>query len=188
MTKPLIETTPEGTALIENAAGDGHTVVQEVGSAPADATDGGQASPQAAPDSPPDISQAEARQLVEKAHKALGVARVTVKLLQQKQLDTRAALALAIQAWSVNGDPMTSEQRQAREHRNYLASEQARKQALFDAGVRSPKMNTSHHQAIDPVTGRQGFKGNSRGAYPRTFQNRSVKDVSMFQKKPAVKA
>jgi hypothetical protein len=154
---------------------DGEAAPESVGDdAPADNSRVALASPQAyVPDA--EISQTQARQMVEQAHKRLGNARVAVQLAQQKHRDTKATLASAIEAWQRNADPMSNEQRQALEHRNYLASEQERKQRLANAGMRPTKMRTDKFPAQAMGTGGPtGAKGNTRGAYPHNFQHRTV--------------
>ncbi len=145
----------------------------EVGDAPADDGLTAVSSPQAVPDAPV-IPAPLAWAAVEKAHKRLGEARVAVITARNRVQDTKGALALAITGWQTHSDPMTQEQREARERRNYLASEQARKQALHDAGVRPTRMTTSKHPAQNMTTGAMGHKGNSRGAYPREYQHRTI--------------
>jgi len=162
-----------------------HRVTESVAEAPADDTRGNDvpSSPQAPPDAPT-ITQAQARAAVEAAHKRLGEGRVRVKIAQQKLMDTKARLALCIEAWRHNEDPLTPEQRQAREHRTYLAAELARKLADADAGKRpTNKMRTDKFPAIDPATGRVGHKGNSRGAFPSNYQHRTVGKPGEFQGK-----
>ena len=138
-------------------------ITESVAEAPADVAEGdSETSPQAPRDAPV-ISQAQARAAVEAAHKRLGAARIAVRLLQQKRIDTRARLAACIEAWRHDDDPLTPEQRQAREHRAYLASELARKQGLADAGQRPNRMLTDKFR-LDMQTGTGVYKGGSRGA------------------------
>jgi hypothetical protein len=136
-------------------------------------------------DTTPDaeITRERAQQMVEAAHKRLGAARVAVRIAQQRHTDTKGRLAAVITAWQTASDSLTSEARQQREHRNYLASELARKQALAAAGVRPNRMRTDKHPARDPMTGRVGHKGNHRGAFPSSYQHRNVNSPTSFQRK-----
>jgi hypothetical protein len=149
--------------------------LESVGDAPADDTEGLKpSSPQAVPDAPV-IPHAQARAAVEKAHKRLGEARAAVITARNKLADTKGALALAITGWQTHSDPLTPEQRRQQEVRNHLASEQARKQRLADAGQATTRMDTRKFPAQNMVTGAMGHKGNTRGAYPREYQHRTVK-------------
>ncbi len=129
------------------------------------------------------ITQTQARKAVEAAHKRLGEARVAVIIARNKHADTNAALALAITGWQRGEDPMTSEQRRMRMVREMLASEQARKQALHDAGIKGTRMRTDKFPAQNMVTGQMGHKGNSRGAYPSNYHHRTVGKPTAFQGK-----
>jgi hypothetical protein len=162
---PMIKETPDGHPL----AAPKQSVAEE---APANALRSrqGEALPQAPLRDAPVISQAQARAAVESAHKRLGEGRVRVKIAQQRLMDTKARLALCIEAWRHNEDPLTPEQRQAREHRAYLASEQERKQHLADCGVRPNKMRTDKFPAV--LNGVGGYKGGSRGAMSETQRAR----------------
>ena len=150
-----------------------HRVTESVAEAPADERLASQALPQAPRDAPV-ISQAQARAAVEAAHIRLGAARVRVRIAQQTLQDTNGKLATSIEAWRHNEDPLTPEQRQAREHRAYLASELARKQGLADIGERPNRMRTDKFM-VDMQTGGRVFKGGSRGAFPANMQNRAAK-------------
>jgi hypothetical protein len=151
----------------------------EVRSAPADTqgADAEPASPKAPPDEPPEVklSYGEARAAVERAHRRLGAARVSVLTARNKHADTKGALALAIEAWQRNADPMTPEQRRQQEVRNHLASEAAKRQRLAEAGLATTRMDTRKFPAQNMVTGAMGHKGNTRGAFPREYQHRTVK-------------
>jgi hypothetical protein len=148
------------------------TPAAEVGSAPAD----DRSSPQAAPDNAPQVklTYEQARIAVEKAHKRLGEARVAVVIARNRHQDTKGALALAIEGWQRNADPMTPEQRRQQEVRNHLASEAAKRQRLADAGLATTRMDTRKFPAQNMQTGAMGHKGNSRGAYPREYQHRTI--------------
>lgn len=158
-----------------------HRIPESVAEAPADDTEGDSAPSPQAPRDAPVITMEQARHAVESAHKRLGAGRVRVKIAQQKLQDTKARLALCIEAWRHNEDPLTPEQRQAREHRAYLASEQERKQRLVDAGVRPNRMRTDKFPAT--LNGVVGHKGNSRGAFPSQYQHRTVGKPGEFQGK-----
>lgn len=146
----------------------------EVGDVPADERGVPTTSPQAVPDDAPIMSQAQARAMVEAAHKRLGEARVAVLTARNKLQDTKGALALAITGWQTHSDPMTPEQRRQQEVRNHLASEAARKQALANMGLATTRMTTQKHPAQNMATGQMGHKGNHRGAFPREYQHRTV--------------
>ncbi len=144
----------------------------QVGDAPAES------SPlQAVPDHAPEVklSAPKAWAAVERAHKRLGEARVAVITARNKVQDTKGALALAITGWQTYSDPMTPEQRRQQEVRNHLAGEQARRQRLADAGLATTRMDTRKFPAQNMVTGAMGHKGNTRGAFPREYQHRTVK-------------
>ena len=146
----------------------------EVGDAPADERGVPTTSPQAVPDAPI-MPQAQARAMVEAAHKRLGEARVAVLTARNKLQDTKGALALAITGWQTHSDPMSPEQRRQQEVRNHLASEAAKRQRLADAGLATSRMDTRKFPAQNMVTGQMGAKGNNRGAFPREYQHRTIK-------------
>ena len=105
---------------------------------------------------------------------------------RNKLTDTKGAFALAITGWQTHGDPLTPEQRRQQEVRNHLASEQARKQRLADAGQATTRMDTRKFPAQNMVTGPMGHKGNTRGAFPREYQHRTVKQPGAKRKSPGV--
>ncbi len=158
---------PESLAAPELPAADGDAPADDV-------TLPDPSSPQAVPDAPI-MSQAEARARVEKAHKRLGEARVAVLTARNKLQDTKGALALAITGWQTHSDPMSPEQRRQQEVRNHLASEAAKRQRLADAGLATSRMDTRKFPAQNMVTGQMGAKGNNRGAFPREYQHRTIK-------------
>lgn len=132
------------------------------------------------------ITQGQARVACEMAHKRLSTAQVAVITARQRVADTKSALAVAINAWATAGDGsgLTQEQRQQREIRAHLAGEQARRAGLKAAGL--PPQRMQPNKILAP--GQAHFRGNSRGAFPKSYQGRNVNDATMFQGVRGVKA
>jgi len=111
------------------------------------------------------IGREQARRLVEAAHVRLDNARIAVRAATEALRDTKRKLADAITAWQQQADPLTPAQRQQRETRNFLASEQAKRAAR---GKPYPQANAF-------VQKRMQNSGNRRGAFPRSYFGRNVK-------------
>ncbi len=111
------------------------------------------------------ISREQAQRLVEAAHVRLDTGRVAVRVAQEKLRETKGKLALAITAWQQQADPLSPAERQQRETRNFLASEQAKRAAR----------GKPYPQAQAFVQKRMQNSGNHRGAFPRSYFGRSVK-------------
>lgn len=177
----MIAENPEGHAL---AAPDIAQDFADPDAEPAELSRTDDGTGQEAPDA--NISQGQARVAVELAHKRLSTAQVAVITARQRHADTKSALAKAITAWATEGDGsgLTQEQRQQKEIRAHLAGEQARRAGLKAAGLPTQRMRTDKHLA----PGQTHFRGNQRGALPRTFQNRNIHDMTMLHGARPVKA
>ncbi len=117
------------------------------------------------------IGREQAQRLVEAAHVRLDTGRIAVRVAQEELRETKGKLALAITAWQQQADPLTPAQRQQRETRNFLASEQAKRAAR---GAPSP-------QAAAFVQKRMKNSGNHRGAFPRSYFGRTVAKLPSAQ-------
>ncbi|HVA17450.1 MAG TPA: hypothetical protein VMV59_07020 [Candidatus Dormibacteraeota bacterium] len=120
----------------------------------------------------PKISEGQARAMADTANRRLDLARANFAIGQGKLKSLRADLATRIYEWQLLGRPIAMTREALM--RSHIASEQATKQRRADAGKRGQRMSTSKFPAQDPRTGRMGTKGNHRGAYPSTYQNRRV--------------
>ena len=124
------------------------------------------------PDAAAKLAEAEARRALDVANRRLMAARdaraITSGVLRARRADLEAAKIqyglLADNIANANDSILSREARQQREIRAHLAGEQARRAELAGRG---PRMHTWNHGAVDPITGRTGFKGRSRGAFSR---------------------
>lgn len=136
-----------------------------------------------------EITREQSQAAVESAHNRLGEARVLVKVAQQRHADTKATLARAITTWQNESDPLTPAERQQREIRNHIASENARRAARHAPAINRRIGNSTVDRTAaygrDPSA--EGFArsqmqtGYRRGAYPASMRGRRLKVPSEHQ-------
>jgi hypothetical protein len=112
------------------------------------------------------ISRQQAQHMMDLAAVKLDSARIAVQVTRQAAADARSVLAKAVMAWQEGGSPpLSREQMEERERRSFLNAESERRKAR----------GKPHSQAAAYVQKRMSPNGgNSRGAYPRQYQNRTV--------------
>jgi hypothetical protein len=100
------------------------------------------------------LTREQAQSAMDAAGVRLDNSRIAVKLAQENCRTTRAVLARSITAWQEGGSPMSNAERQEREKRNHLASEQAAR-----ARRGEPSSKAAH------FVQRQMRNGPNRGAF-----------------------